>query len=140
MLMTIQIGAGLVLLTILMSLASVLAALALGYSVTRDAEQRQVEVAGTLRSAHAVRPWRRRRHQLGLAALVVVAALGSAALSFGEPPRECQRFCALDFESCKKSCADIGGFDGCEVECGWVNDGCLSECADDGKLVATITV
>ena len=54
MLMTLEIGAGLVLLTILMSFASILAALALGYSVTRDGEQRQVEIVSTSRSSDGV--------------------------------------------------------------------------------------
>ena len=130
MLMALEIGVGLVLLTILTSLASFLAALALGYAITRDVEQRQVEVASTSRSSDEMRSCRRHRHPSVLIALVVVAALGPVALSKAEPPRECQRLCALDFESCKKSCADVGGFDGCEVECGWVNDGCLSECAE----------
>lgn len=129
MLMTLEIGAGLVLLKILLSLASILVALALGYCVTRDVEQRQVEIASTSRSSDGVRPWHLRRHQLVLAALVV-AASEPVGLSYGEPLRECQRLCALDLESCKKSCADVGGFDGCEVECGWINDGCRSECAE----------
>ena len=63
-----------------------------------------------------------------LAAVAVLAAFVRGAPIHAEPPQECREQCSLAFEACKHACTEGRGFDGCEDECGWVYDGCVSDC------------
>lgn len=126
----LQLCEALVLTAILVTVATFLAALQLGRLVTRDDEQRVIETASELGIPSAERPGRARTQAMKSmttpTVVVVVALLAGVPLVSAEAPQESRKQCVRDLTACKQACIDVGGFDGCEEQCGWVYEDCLN--------------
>ena len=122
-----QLCEALVLTAILVTVATILAALQLGRLVTRDDEQRECDGADAARIRNHGRLGSPRHAMRGATALALIAVLATfASLTHAEAPQESRKQCVRDLTACKQACIDVGGFDGCEEQCGWVYDDCLN--------------